>query len=89
MAKATPYKYQIEILSNLWLEQRDEEKLAELFEFADLGFPLAYAIDNGIVESTVHTEKLIQETFAALLDTLDVEDSAFETAEEMFEAAGR
>lgn len=89
MANTTPYKYQIEILSTLWIESRDEEDFAELFEFADLGFPLAYAIDNGIVESTTHTEKLIQETFALLLETLEVEDTGFDSAEELLEAAGR
>ena len=89
MANKTPYNYQFQILSSIWLEFRDEEDFAEMFEFADLGFPLAYAIDNKIVESTNQAEKLIQETFALLLETLEVEDTGFDTAEELLEAAGR
>lgn len=89
MTQTTPYSYQVEILASLWLEYRDEEDFAELFEFGDLGFPLAYCIDMKIVESSTEAEKLIKETFAALLETLEVEDSGFETTEEMFEAAGR
>ena len=89
MANTTPYKYQYQILSSIWLELRDEEDFAEMFEFADLGFPLAYAIDNQIVESTNQAEKLIQETFALLLETLELEDTGFDSAEELLEAAGR
>jgi hypothetical protein len=58
-------------------------------EYNDLGLPLAYAIDNEIVESTDIAANFIKETFSLLLEALDIEeDIDFETLDELFNEAG-
>jgi hypothetical protein len=86
MADTTDFDAKCEILSDVWMDYREEEGLKELFSYADLGFPLAYAIDGGIVESTENSEKLIESTFELLLQSLNVEDTGFENITELFEA---
>jgi len=45
---------------------------------ADLGLPLAYAIDNDIVKSTEMAQRFVEETFDLLLASLNVEDTGFD-----------
>jgi|LakMenEpi03Aug12_release.lakeMendotaPanAssembly.Ray.scaffolds.fasta_scaffold19075_31 hypothetical protein len=87
MADTTEYRTQIEVLAELWMDYRDDEAFAELFEYADLGFPLSYALDNGVVDSTVHAEKLIESTFDLLLKLLAVEDTGFESLNDLLDTA--
>ena len=89
MSEATDYPVKIEILAELWTDYREEEAFTELFGYADLGFPIAYALDHGIVETTDAAEGYIDETFALLLETLGVEDAGFESLVDLFEAAGK
>ena len=87
MADTTEFRSKLEILADLWLEYRDDEAFKELFEYSDLGFPLAYAIANGIVESNSIAEQFIEETYNLLLATLGVEDTGFESLNDLLEIA--
>lgn len=87
MADTTDYATKCEILADVWIEYRDEEAFKELIEYADLGFPLAHAIDNGIVESSEMAEQLINSTFELLLSILKLEDTGFESITDLFDAA--
>lgn len=87
MANTTDYLSKVEILSEVWLDYRDDESFAELFEFADVGFPLAYVIDNGIVESSDQAETFIEQTFELLLKMLGLEDTGFDGIVPLFDAA--
>lgn len=66
-------------LSEVWLNHRDNEAFEELLAYADLGFPLAYAIDMGMVEASTTAVSLIRDTYRLLvaLPVLDqtIEDS--------------
>lgn len=87
MADTTQYDSKVSILADVWMEYRDDEAFTELFEYADLGFPLAYAIDNNIVESTEEASWLINSTFELLLKLLGVEDTGYEDIVNLFDAA--
>lgn len=87
MADTTDYRTKVEILADVWMDYRDDEGFAELIQFADLGFPLAYAIDNGIVENSDQAEGLIQQTFELLIKLLDIQDTGFENMNDMFDVA--
>ena len=73
------------ILSDLWLNYRSDDEFTDFVEYNDIGLPVAYAIDNGIVKGTELSESFIKETFDLLLAALGIEDSGFETIEEMFD----
>lgn len=83
----TIYSNKVSILADFWLGYRDVDTLADFVEYNDLGLPLAYAIANKIVLSTELSEKFIEETFDILLASLSLEDTGFESIEQIFELA--
>jgi hypothetical protein len=80
----TPYSNRVSILAEFWLDLRDDYE--ELIAYGDLGFPLAYAISEGIVESTPLAEEYINEIWELLLGTLRVEDSGFDTLMDIWDS---
>jgi hypothetical protein len=85
----TTYEDKASILADLWLNYRNDTNFADFVEYNDLGLPLAYAIDNEIVESTDMAARFIEETFDLLLAGLDIdEDTGFETLDDLLEEAG-
>jgi hypothetical protein len=87
MADTTDFSTKCQILADLWMEYRDDEAFKELLDYADLGFPIAYLIDNGIIENSQSTEPFIESTFDLLLKLLKVEDIGFEHLNHLFEVA--
>lgn len=77
------------ILSELWLGYKTDENFEDFFSYNDLGLPLAYAINNGIVKATEVSNRFINETFALLLASLEVEDEGFEDLDDVFMVAPR
>lgn len=77
------------ILSELWLGYKTDENFEDFFSYNDLGLPLAYAINNGIVKATEVSDRFINETFALLLASLEVEDEGFEDLDDVFMVAPR
>ena len=77
----------VSILSELWLSYRKDEEFADFVEYNDIGLPIAYALDNGIVESTSLAETFISETFDLLVGALGIEDTGFETLDELFDSS--
>lgn len=82
----TPVNTRAEILSDLWLNFRNEEDFQDFITYNDLGLPLAYAISSGIVPVTEQAEKFINETFLLLLAGLGIEyDTGFENLDDVLE----
>jgi hypothetical protein len=84
---STSYTDKCSILADLWLNYRSDEEFQDFTEYNDLGLPLAYAIDNDIVKSTEMAQRFIEETFDLLLASLEVDDSGFETLDELLEVS--
>jgi hypothetical protein len=82
---ATSFENKIAILADLWLNYRNDEEFLDFIEYNDLGLPLAYALDNSIVDATTAAKAFIDETFELLLDGLDIEDEedGFETLDDI------
>jgi hypothetical protein len=85
----TPFSNKCEILGELWMKYRSEEKFEDFLEYNDLGLPIAYAIANEIVKSTEMAKSFIEETFDLLLVALGLEDEAWENLDEMLSAQNR
>jgi hypothetical protein len=83
---STPLENKTAILSELWLNYRDEAEFQDFIEYNDLGLPLAYAINAHIVEATEIADKFISETFDLLLAGLGMEDEGFETLDDILGA---
>ena len=86
---ATSYENKASILSELWLNYKDDQNFEEFIKYNDLGLPLAYAISEGIVDSTEIAAGFVSETFELLLAGLAIsEDIGFENLDEMIQEAG-
>lgn len=79
----TLYSDKTNILAELWLNYRNDEEFQDFCDYNDIGLPLAYAISNDIVKSTTLAEQFVNETFDLLLAALDVEDTGFETLDDL------
>jgi hypothetical protein len=80
----TPFAVKCEILSELWMDYRDDENFDDLFNYGDLAFPLAYAVTNNIIESNESVEKFIVEVFDLLVSSMGLEDTGFEDLDDIF-----
>lgn len=80
----TPFLTRCSILADLWLNYRDDDEFVDFIEYADLGLPLAYAISNAIVEETPIAQKFINETFDLLITAMNIQDTGFETLDDIF-----
>jgi hypothetical protein len=80
---ANVFSNKITILSELWMNYRDEDELKDFIEYNDLGLPLAYFLMNEIVLPTEQSEVYINETYNLLVASLGVGDDAWESLDEM------
>lgn len=84
---STPINSVLEILADLWMNYRDDEEFQDFVEYNDLGLPLAYLVANDIVKITPLAETFIDETFRLLLAGLNVEDTGFESLDDLLNNA--
>ena len=83
MSGGNTFENKIAILSEFWLNYRDNEELQDFVEHNDLGLPLAYFLMNKIVLPTSQSEIYVNETYDLLVSALIVEDKEWESLEEM------
>jgi hypothetical protein len=82
----TPFSKKCEILGDLWTEYRDDEEFKDFFEYNDLGVPMAYAVVSKLIEKlTPDGQRYIEESFRILLSGLAVEDTGFDSLEDLLE----
>lgn len=81
---ATSLEIRSKILSDLWLEHRNDPDFADLMEYCDIGFPLAYALAYGIITSNEQVDKFVNEAFDQFLETVEIEDEGYESLKEVF-----
>jgi hypothetical protein len=82
----TSFENKTLILSDLWLNYRNDEDFVDFVSYNDLGLPLAYAISEGIVDSTETASNFINETFDLLLAGIGIDDTGFESLDDVLMA---
>jgi hypothetical protein len=83
----TPFSNQASILAELWMNHRQDEEFRDFIEYNDLGLPLAYAIAENVVAVSDKAKLFIEETFDVLLAGLEIDDTGFETLDEVLALA--
>jgi TPR repeat protein len=63
----TTFEAKCEILCDLWLDHRDDDRFGLFVTTYDIGLPLAYAVANAIVVSLPPAAAFIEEAFEALV----------------------
>lgn len=81
--KETPFEVRCNILSELWIEYRDQEDFKDFIDYNDLGLPLAFLLDEGIVKHTDKSMLMVNETFDLFLATLGQEDQGFDSLDDL------
>lgn len=84
----TDFSNRAEILAELWMEFRDDEELQDFIEYNDLGLPLAYLVTNKFCEVSTLGIAYINETFDLFLTSMELEDTGFETLDDILTLKG-
>lgn len=72
------------ILSELWMEYRDQVEFEDFIQYNDLGLPLAFMLDEGLVHPTSRSTLMINETFDLFLATLGRDaDDGYENLDDL------
>lgn len=83
----TTFQNKCNILSELWMNYRHDQNFEQFISYNDLGLPLAYILSSGIANATEASERFVGETFNLLLSSLEVDDTGFETLDDIFLSA--
>jgi hypothetical protein len=69
------------------MNYRHDQNFEQFISYNDLGLPLAYILSSGIANATEASERFVGETFNLLLSSLEVDDTGFETLDDIFLSA--
>ena len=76
----TSFENKCSILSELWLNYRDDKDFQDFVKYNDIALPLSFIIAEGIVDNPGEmAESFVDETFSLLLKAVGIEDLGFET----------
>lgn len=79
-----PMNNKLQILSDLYLNHREDGEFKEFAEHNDLGLPLAHLCAVGLAEMRPEGFVYVSETYALLVDAMGLpEDEEYESLEEM------
>jgi hypothetical protein len=81
----TSFEKKAFILGQLWVQFKGEEEFEDFFEYNDLGLPLAFALSEGMIKHTPELEQCINETWKLFIQGLDVEDTGFESLDDLLD----
>ena len=79
----TTFENKCYILSDLWMNYRNDDNLKDFIWSNDIGLPLSYMLSEDIVQSTPEAIKLVDETFDLLLAAVESEDNGFDSLDEI------
>lgn len=84
-----PYSKKCLILSDFWLNYKDEEDFDDFVAYNDIGLPLAFMIAEDIVVSNPVAEVYVNEAWELLCSALNVDSKQdYDSLEDMFIDAG-
>ena len=86
---STLFSNKCEILAELWTSYRDDEEFQDFVRYSDLGLPLAYCVSSDIVfsEGDDPAGEIINETWDLFMAGLALEDTGFESLDQVLETA--
>ena len=85
----TTFENKIAILAEIFTGYRADENFEDFVAYNDLGLPLSYMLDTGIVTKTDRCVSFIEDSFTSLLNELGQEDENWQSLEDLLISAGR
>ena len=84
--RINPMAKKLQILSDLYLNYREDDEFKEFAEYNDLGLPLAHLVTSGLAELKTEGFVYVSETYDLLVDAMGLPaDEEYESLEEMIE----
>jgi hypothetical protein len=74
------------ILAKIYSDFRDDEAFEQFVEINDIGLPLAYFTADGLCEVSPDGAKYISATWDSLLENFAIEDTGFQSLEDLIKA---
>lgn len=84
---ATDFKNQCNILGKLFYQYKEDKGFADFIEYNDIGLPIAYLTSEGLTTPSEDGMRYVQETWELFIESLEVEDTGFESLEEILAVA--
>ena len=85
-SEQTTFDNKASILSEIWVNYRGDEEFNDFIEYNDLGLPLSYLVSTGVVEAkSEQARAFIEETFSLLLTGLGLEDTGFDSLDNILD----
>ena len=82
---AMDFSNKVTILSDLWINYRDQDEFNDFIEYNDLGLPLAYLVNTELAAVTDGGKIYLEETFNLLCAALELDlDGEYNSLIEMF-----
>ena len=78
------------VLGELWLfhSHTKDEVWSEFMEYADLGLPMAYMADMGMITIKAESKHYINETWSIFCEMIDIDpDGRYTSLQEAFDAS--
>lgn len=86
---ANDFSKKCEILSDLWMNYRDESEMEDFLVYNDLGLPLAHLCHTNLVKPSDQALMFVDETYNILCASLGIDpEQDYESLAEMFLAQG-
>lgn len=73
------------ILGELWMDYKNDKYFKDFIEYNDIGLPIAFLVENDLVEPTILAKQYVHETWDIFLAALEIkEDLGWESLEDLF-----
>jgi hypothetical protein len=73
------------VVAECWMIVREQEVWKDLLKYGDLGYPLAYAYDNGMIELKDKARNFVEEVYDVMLASLGIPDEDYENFEALLD----
>jgi hypothetical protein len=85
--KVTSFESICSILGELWVDYKSDKYFKDFIEYNDIGLPIAFLVDNELVDPSELAKQYVYETWDIFLAALEVkEDLGWESLEEVFDS---
>ena len=83
--QVTTFESICSILGDLWMDYKSDKYFKDFIEYNDIGLPIAFLIDNELVEPSKLAIQYVYETWDIFLSALEIkEDIGWQSLEEVF-----
>lgn len=82
--QGTIFEIKVDILADLWTSYRSQPDFKDFVEYNDLGLPLAFLVNEELVQPSELAKQMVEESWFLLLESLGIdEDTGFDSLDDL------